>query len=196
MGAIGRKACESVRRASFLLAMNEAEAYCPSGVGLPTVAHDRGHGITSIRVYCSAGLVCAHWRGFTFDELAVPDGLAVIHIPRVRRFFCTRSGSRKVQVRSEWPERESGGPFYSLSMDRASHVVDGRVWNDFRLFLVEVVRQRSFNKGAKRSARRTRQWLGPCAASKRSLVWRIDRAFEDMETRCWFNSNPVTCGQR
>jgi hypothetical protein len=47
--------------------MNEAEAYCPPGVGLPTVAHDRGHGITAIRVYCSAGL----FRGERFFEKAI-----------------------------------------------------------------------------------------------------------------------------
>jgi hypothetical protein len=83
---------------------------------LPTVAHDRGHGITSIRIYCAAGLVCPHWRVFTFDELNVPDKMPVIHIPRVRHFVCTKCGSRKVQVRSEWPARKPTGPFYSPSM--------------------------------------------------------------------------------
>jgi hypothetical protein len=58
--------------------MEEANAYSPPGVGLPTVAHDRGHGM-SIRVYCE-GLYCPHWRVFSFDELAVPDELPVIHI--------------------------------------------------------------------------------------------------------------------
>jgi hypothetical protein len=86
-----------------LPAMKEAEAYSPPGVGLPNVAHDRGHGITSILVYCAADLVCAHWRVFTFVELAMPDELPVIHIPRVRRFVCSKCGSRKVQARSEWP---------------------------------------------------------------------------------------------
>jgi hypothetical protein len=37
--------------------MKEAEAYSPPGVGLPNVAHDRGHGITSILVYCAADLL-------------------------------------------------------------------------------------------------------------------------------------------
>jgi hypothetical protein len=88
--------------------------YTPPGTGLPTVAHDRDHGITSIRVYCE-GLYCPHWRVFTFNELKVPNDLPVIHIPRVRRFVCTKCGSRKVQVRSEWPERKSVGPFYRLT---------------------------------------------------------------------------------
>jgi hypothetical protein len=55
----------------------EAEVYCPPGAPLPNIAHDRGHGITSIRVYCE-GLYCPHWRVFTFDELGVPDDLPVI----------------------------------------------------------------------------------------------------------------------
>jgi hypothetical protein len=97
--------------------MEEAEAYCPPGVGLPTVAHDRGHGITSIRVYCE-GLYCPHWRIFTFDEMKVPDEMPVIHIPRVRRFVCSKCGSRKVQVRSVWPERKAGNTFYSPAFDR------------------------------------------------------------------------------
>jgi hypothetical protein len=44
--------------------MREAHAYCPPGAPLPNVAHDRGHGITSLRVYCAAGVVCAHCKGF------------------------------------------------------------------------------------------------------------------------------------
>ena len=71
--------CASLR-CLILPAMEEAEAYCPPGAGLPTVAHDGGHGITSIRVYCE-GLYCPHWRVFSFDELAVPDELPVIYIP-------------------------------------------------------------------------------------------------------------------
>jgi hypothetical protein len=36
-----------------------------------------GHGITSLIVYCVAGLVCA-------------DDMVMVHIPRHRRFVCTR----------------------------------------------------------------------------------------------------------
>jgi hypothetical protein len=71
--------------------------------------------ITSIRVYCE-GLYCPHWRVFTFDALAMPDELPVIHISRVRRFVCSKCGSRKVQARSIWPDRKPTGPFYSPSM--------------------------------------------------------------------------------
>src|SRR6476620_10849954 len=36
--------------AQFLLAMDKADTYSPPGLPLPTVAHNRGHGITSLRV--------------------------------------------------------------------------------------------------------------------------------------------------
>jgi hypothetical protein len=52
-----------------LTTMEEAEAYCPPGAPPPNVAHDRRHGITSLRVYCAADLVCAHSKEMTFDEL-------------------------------------------------------------------------------------------------------------------------------
>jgi hypothetical protein len=65
----------------------------------------------------------ARWRSlasFTFDELRVPDELPVIYIPRVRRFVCTKCGSRKVQVRSEWPQRKrGGGSFFSPEFEAA-----------------------------------------------------------------------------
>jgi hypothetical protein len=91
--------------------MDEAAAYSPPGLPLPTVAHDREHGITSLRVYCAAGLVCPHSRVFTFDELSLPDDMALLHIPRYRRFVCTQCGSRKVTIRSVWPDRKPTGPF-------------------------------------------------------------------------------------
>jgi hypothetical protein len=65
--------------------MDEAEAYM--GLPLPTVGHDRGHEITSLRVYCAAGLVCPHSRVFTFDELSLRDDMIMMHIPRYRRSF-------------------------------------------------------------------------------------------------------------
>jgi hypothetical protein len=101
--------------------MNEADAYNPPGLPLPTVAHDRGHGIRSLTVYCAAGLVCAHSKRFTFDELVLPDDMTMIHIPRHRRFVCSECGSRKVTIRSVWPERNASGPFYSPSMSGKNH---------------------------------------------------------------------------
>jgi hypothetical protein len=91
------------------------ETYTPPGLPLPTVAHDRGHGITAVTVYCE-GLYCSNSRAFTFDALMVPDEMPVIHIPRFRRFVCVKCGSRKVQIRSIWPQRTPSGPFYSPSM--------------------------------------------------------------------------------
>jgi hypothetical protein len=96
--------------------MEEAEAYSPPGAGLPTVAHDRGHGIKSLRVHCAAGLVCPNSKVFTFEELQLTDEMVLLHIPRFRRFVCSKCGSRKVQVRSVWPERKPSGPFYSPAM--------------------------------------------------------------------------------
>lgn len=97
--------------------MEEADLYCPPGVPLPTVAHDRGHGITSLRVYCAAGLVCVHWKDFSFEELRLTDEMIMLHIPHLRRFVCTKCGSRKVTIRSNWPARKPAGPFYSPCMD-------------------------------------------------------------------------------
>jgi len=96
--------------------MQEADAYSPRGMALPNVAHDRAHGITSLRVYCAAGLVCPHSKGFTFDELQLTDDMVIIKIPQHRRFVCTQCGSRKVTIRSVWPEGRPTGPFYSSSL--------------------------------------------------------------------------------
>jgi hypothetical protein len=86
---------------------------------LPTVALDRGHGITAIRVYCAAGLVCPHSKVFSFDELSVPDEMPVIDIPRFRRFVCSKCGSRKVQVKSVWSERKAASTLYSPAFEVA-----------------------------------------------------------------------------
>jgi hypothetical protein len=56
---------------------------------LPNVAYDRAHGITSLRVYCAAGVVCADWKDFSFDELQLADDVIMIHIPRFRHFACS-----------------------------------------------------------------------------------------------------------
>lgn len=92
--------------------MSEADVYCPPGMPLPNAAHDHAHGITALTVYCE-GLYCAHSRRFTFDELQLTDDMIMIHIPRYRRLVCTQCGSRKVAIRSNWPDRSppiSGGP--------------------------------------------------------------------------------------
>jgi hypothetical protein len=106
--------------------MEEAEAYCPPGLPLPTVAHDRGHGIASLRVYCAAGLVCANWKDFTLEELQLSDGMVMIHIPRHRRFVCTRCGSQKVTIRSKWPQRKPTGPAGKRKMKNRWLTLDRR----------------------------------------------------------------------
>jgi hypothetical protein len=104
--------------------MDKAEAYDPPGLPLPTVAHDRGHGITSLRVHCAAGLVCPNSKIFTL-ELRLTDDMTIMHIPRHRRFVCMQCGSRKVTVRSVWPDRRPTRPFYNPSMSgvRAGEVL-------------------------------------------------------------------------
>ncbi len=69
---------------------------------LPTIGHDRGHGVTAFRVYREE-LYCSHWGDVPLHRLALPDKLPVIHIPRRRRFICTRCGGGHVSIRSVWP---------------------------------------------------------------------------------------------
>jgi len=90
----------------------------PKSAGLTATdrPHDRGHGITSLRVYCAAGLVCPNSKVFTLDELRLTDDMTIMHIPRHRRFVCTQCGSRKVTIRSVWPDRKPTGPFHRASM--------------------------------------------------------------------------------
>jgi hypothetical protein len=75
---------------------------------LPTIGHDRGHGVSAIRVYCR-GLYCGHSGDIGLDLLALADDLPVIEISRHRRFVCLRCGSRKVSVRSIWPPARGAG---------------------------------------------------------------------------------------
>jgi hypothetical protein len=66
---------------------------------LSTIGIDRRHGVKAIRVYCEA-LHCGHSGDVGLDRLVLADDLPVIHIPRYRRFVCTRCGCRKVSVRA------------------------------------------------------------------------------------------------
>jgi hypothetical protein len=75
---------------------------------LPTIGHDRGHGIKAIRVHCE-GQYCGHSGEVGLDCLGLADDLPVIQIPRHRRFICARCGSRKVRVRSIWPPARGAG---------------------------------------------------------------------------------------
>jgi hypothetical protein len=52
----------------------------------------------------------------TSDELHLTDDDVIICVARQRRFVCTCCGSRKVQVRPEWPVHKATGPFYSPAM--------------------------------------------------------------------------------
>jgi hypothetical protein len=51
-----------------------------------------------------------------FDELRLADDHVIIRVARQRRFVCTSCGSRKVQVRPEWPAHKATEPFYSPAM--------------------------------------------------------------------------------
>jgi hypothetical protein len=87
--------------------MEEADAYCPPGAGLPTVAQIRALGVRSVRVFCAADLICAHSKAMAFEELRLAEDEVIIHAARRRRFVCTCCGSRKVQVRPEWPPHQA-----------------------------------------------------------------------------------------
>jgi hypothetical protein len=54
---------------------------------LPTIGHNRGHGVKSISVHCEE-LYCGHSGEVLLDRLALADDLPIIHIPRHRRFVC------------------------------------------------------------------------------------------------------------
>ena len=66
----------------------------------------------AVRVYCAVGLVCPNSKVFTLDELRLTDDMTIMHIPRHR--FCTQCGSRKVTIRSVWPDRKPTGPSTGL----------------------------------------------------------------------------------
>jgi hypothetical protein len=89
--------------------MEEAEAYSPPGMPLPTVAQIRALGVRSVRVFCAADLVCAHSKEMAFEELRLAEDEVIIHLARRRHFVCTCCGSRKVQVRPEWPAHRTSG---------------------------------------------------------------------------------------
>jgi len=69
--------------------------YNPPGMPLPTVAHDRGHGITSVRVFCAAGLICSNYKVFTFDELDVPDEMPILHFPAFAASSARNAGAAR-----------------------------------------------------------------------------------------------------
>ncbi|WP_158808637.1 hypothetical protein [Beijerinckia sp. L45] len=75
---------------------------------LPTVGDSRRHGLKRLTVECSQ-LGCPHERAFTFDELALPDEMIFIHVPRYRRFICSRCGGRRVTVRADWRDHNAHG---------------------------------------------------------------------------------------
>jgi hypothetical protein len=96
--------------------MEEPDTYTPPGAPLPNVAQVRALGVRSVRVFCAADLVCAHSKEMTFDELRLANDDVIIRVARQRRFVCTCCGSRKVQVRPEWPPHKATGPFCGPAM--------------------------------------------------------------------------------
>jgi hypothetical protein len=81
--------------------VEEWEAYEPPGLALPTIGDERAHGETSLIVYCSKRVEwCSQSKVFTFEELALPDEMIFIHVPRYRKFVCTFCGSRIAVVRA------------------------------------------------------------------------------------------------
>jgi hypothetical protein len=70
---------------------------------LPDIAHSRARGETAVRVHCAANLVCVHSAVKAFEELNLPDEMIFIHVPRYRKFICSKCGSRKEVVRPIFP---------------------------------------------------------------------------------------------
>ena len=69
---------------------------------LPTIADARAQGIKRIRIYCD-DIKCFHSEVFDLISLGLPDSTPVVHIPRYRRFVCSKCGGRKIGIRFERP---------------------------------------------------------------------------------------------
>lgn len=82
----------------------------PPDSELPTIGHGRSLGETELTVHC-LGLYCYHQAVKTFDELKLPDDMIFIHVPRYRRFVCSKCGSRNVKVMPVFPSAK-GTPGY------------------------------------------------------------------------------------
>ena len=80
---------------------------------LPTIAMAKAQGINKIRVWCE-DIVCFHSEVFEMEQFGLPDDTPVIHIPKYRRFVCSRCGGRRISVRFERPPAP-GTPGYKGS---------------------------------------------------------------------------------
>jgi hypothetical protein len=46
---------------------------------------------------------------FDFDALKLPEEMIFVHVPRVRRFVCSRCGGRTVSVMPDWRQHAAQG---------------------------------------------------------------------------------------
>jgi hypothetical protein len=75
---------------------------------LPTIGDTRAMGVTAFSV-TSAKAACIWSADFDFDALRLPDEMAFVHIPRHRRFVCSRCGFRQVSVMPDWRQYAASG---------------------------------------------------------------------------------------
>jgi hypothetical protein len=67
-----------------------------------TIGHARAAGETRFTIHCEA-TGCHHQAEMTFDELGLPDETIFVHIPRVKRFTCSKCKRRNVKVMPIFP---------------------------------------------------------------------------------------------
>lgn len=75
---------------------------------LPTVGDTRKEGISALGVTCG-NPACLWSAYFDFDALKLPDAMAFVHVPRYRRFVCSRCGGRAVSVMPDWRQQLAQG---------------------------------------------------------------------------------------
>ncbi len=72
---------------------------------LPTIRETLAQGLTRVRVSCLGlyqGHTCHHSGVVPLDALRLPDDVAFIEIPKVRRLRCSRCGARDTHVMPDW----------------------------------------------------------------------------------------------
>jgi hypothetical protein len=78
-------------------------------VAPPTIEHLISLGVVTFDVNC-ANLGCAHCATLHFEVLAIDVATPFPFIERVRRFVCTRCGSRVVTLRPDFRHFQPKAP--------------------------------------------------------------------------------------
>jgi hypothetical protein len=75
---------------------------------LPTIGDTRREGMSTFSVTC-ARPNCLHAAYFEFGALSLPDDMTFVHIPKHRRFVCSRCAGREVTVMPDWRQHSAQG---------------------------------------------------------------------------------------